>query len=126
MLNEKVGEVSYEGLIVSHNPPADVFSVTIKGGAGELKRGSVLALSTGTAGTGKMVLLGTDAATDETLTANCILAEDVDTTAGDTVALAYRTGHFNKQALITKTEFKAEHKEALRDVGILVSDALNY
>ena len=91
------------------------------------KRGTVLALSEGTAGGGKYVILGTAAASNETLTANCVLAEDVTVgTANDETAVAYRTGHFNSNALIMDAEhtFSAADKEALRGVGILISDAV--
>ena len=87
----------------------------------------MLALSTGTAGDNLMVMLGTTAATNETLTANCILAEDVEVgTTEDAVALAYRTGHFasNKLIVASGKTFGAADKEALRDVGILISEAM--
>lgn len=120
----------YDGLIYDINPSADVFTVKIrKQSSGEvtLKRGTVLALSTGTAGDNLMVILGTTAAENETLTANCILAEDVEVgAAADAVALAYRTGHFASNKLIAASgkTLGAEDKEALRDVGILISDAM--
>lgn len=73
-----------------------------------------------------MHILGTTVASD-TATANCILAEDVDATS-ETAALAYRTGHFATNKLIVKDEYTmtAADKEALRDVGILLSDAMEY
>lgn len=120
----------YDGLIYDINPPADVFAVKIRKQSSDavtLKRGTVLALSTGTAGDNLMVMLGTTAATNETLTANCILAEDVEVgTTEDAVALAYRTGHFasNKLIVASGKTFGAADKEALRDVGILISEAM--
>jgi len=120
----------YDGLVYDINPPADVFTVKIRKqstAAVTLKRGTVLALSTGTAGDNLMVMLGTTAATNETLTANCILAEDVEVgTTEDAVALAYRTGHFasNKLIVASGKTFGAADKEALRDVGILISEAM--
>ena len=113
-------------------PPAEPFSVVIRKGAAETtyKRGTVLALSSSD---GKYVILGTAAAsggdggTAETLTANAILAEDVTVgTANDETAVAYRTGHFNSNALIMDEDhtFSAADKEALRSVGILISDAV--
>ena len=131
-LDENLGTVDYDGLIVTNEPVADVFTVTIRKEASAkatLKRGTVLALSSGTAGDGKMVALGTTAASNETLTANCILAEDVEvgTTAGVTV-LAYRTGHFarNKLAVASGYTLKATDEEELRKAGILLSDAIEY
>lgn len=132
VLNEKIATVEYDGLIADIYPPADVYAVKIRKEASAettLKRGTVLALSTGTAGDGTFVILGTSAASNETLTANCILAEDVEVgTTADASALAYRTGHFASNKLIVKDEYelKAEDKEALRDVGILISDAMDY
>ena len=120
----------YDGLIYDINPPADVFTGKIRKQSSDavaLKRGTVLALSTGTAGDNLMVMLGTTAATNETLTANCILAEDVEVgTTEDAVALAYRTGHFasNKLIVASGKTFGAADKEALRDVGILISEAM--
>lgn len=122
-LNTEVATFEYDGLIVDSNPIADVFAVTVATGMGALKRGTVLARA---AKEGKMHILGTTVASD-TATANCILAEDVDATS-ETAALAYRTGHFATNKLIVKDEYTmtAADKEALRDVGILLSDAMEY
>lgn len=129
---ERIEASKHDGLIVDINPPADVMAVKIRketSAAATLKRGTVLALSTGTAGDGEYVILGTATASNEVLTANCILAEDVEVgTAAAATALAYRTGHFAKDKLIvaSSASFGAADKEALRDVGILVSDAMEY
>lgn len=124
-LDETLGTVGYDNLINGLYPPAEPFSVVIRKGSAETtyKRGTVLALS----GDGKYVILGTAAVSNETLTANCVLAEDVTVgTANDETAVAYRTGHFNSNALIMDAEhtFSAADKEALRGVGILISDAV--
>ena len=129
-LDETLGTVGYDNLINGSYPPAEPFSVVIRKGAAETtyKRGTVLALSSSD---GKYVILGTAAASGgdaaETLTANAILAEDVTVgTANDETAVAYRTGHFNSNALIMDEDhtFSAADKEALRSVGILISDAV--
>lgn len=63
-LNETIGAVNYDGLIVDNTPAADVFSVTIRKealAAATLKRGTVLALASGGSDPGKRVILGTDA-----------------------------------------------------------------
>ncbi|MDD2296632.1 MAG: hypothetical protein PHX79_02280 [Sphaerochaetaceae bacterium] len=117
----------HDGLIATAFPPADVFHITVRklSEAATLKRGSLLDLSSGTGGDSKYVIHGTTAGENETLTANCILAEDVEVgTASDVTALAYRTGHFVENKLILKTDatLAAGAKEALRDVGILLSD----
>ena len=75
-LDENIGTVDYDGLIVTNEPVADVFTVTIRKETSEkatFERGTVLALSSGTGGDGKMVALGTTAGSNETLTANAIL-----------------------------------------------------
>ena len=129
-LDENLGSVGYDGLIVANEPVADVFTVTIRkeaAAAATYKRGTVLALSAGTAG--KLVILGSTATTNETLTANCILAEDVEVgTTADVTVLAYRTGHFarNKLAVASGYTLKATDEEELRKAGILLSDAIEY
>lgn len=130
-LDENLGSVGYDGLIVANEPVADVFTVTIRkeAAAATYKRGTVLALPAGTADDGKLVILGSTATTNETLTANCILAEDVEVgTTADVTALAYRTGHFarNKLAVASGCTLKATDEEELRKAGILLSDAIEY
>lgn len=130
-LDENLGSVGYDGLIVANEPVADVFTVTIRkeAAAATYKRGTVLALPAGTAGDGKLVILGSTATTNETLTANCILAEDVEVgTTADVTVLAYRTGHFarNKLAVASGYTLKATDEEELRKAGILLSDAIQY
>lgn len=131
-LDENLGNVGYDGLIVANEPVADVFTVTIRKeatAAATYKRGTVLALPAGTAGDGKLVILGFTATTNETLTANCILAEDVEVgTTADVTVLAYRTGHFarNKLAVASGYTLKATDEEELRKAGILLSDAIEY
>ena len=132
-LDENLGSVGYDGLIVANEPVADVFTVTIRReatAAATYKRGTVLALSAGTAVDGKLVILGSTATTNETLTANCILAEDVEVgTTADVTVLAYRTGHFARNKLIfggSSYTLKPADEEALRAAGILLSDALDY
>lgn len=131
-LDENIGTVDYDGLIVTNEPVADVFTVTIRKETSEkatFKCGTVLALSSGTGGDGKMVALGTTAGSNETLTANAILCDDTEIgTAADVEATAYRTGHFARNKLIFSGEYtlKPADEEALRAAGILLSDALDY
>ena len=89
----------------------------VAGGQGVLERGTLLATADG--GMKKI-----SAAT--TGKANAVLAEPVDTTDGAAVAVAYRTGHFNANKLIVADgyEITDTDKEALREAGILVSDAV--
>lgn len=131
-LSKKLGEMNFDGLFTDVVPAVQVRGGTIRKqttSAVTLKRGTILAKSYGTAGDGKLVILGSTAATNETLTANCILAEDVEVgTTTDVTVLAYRTGHFarNKLAVASGYTLKATDEEELRKAGILLSDAIEY
>ena len=131
-LSKKLGEMNFDGLFTDVVPAVQVRGGTIRKqttSAVTLKRGTILAKSYGTAGDGKLVILGSTATTDETLTANCILAEDVEVgTTADVTVLAYRTGHFarNKLAVASGYTLKATDEEELRKAGILLSDAIEY
>lgn len=117
-----VGAFTPDNLINSFQPPALTFGVKIRAGQGELARGSVLGLSSA----GDYVILGTAAGSGETIAANCILTDPVDTSGADpTSAVAYRTGHMNRNALIVADgyTFSAADEEELRKGGILLSDA---
>lgn len=121
-LDENIGTVGYDGLIVDNIPDADVVSVTIAGGSGVLKRGTVI---TGTPGDEMAPLAEAAAATN----ALYILTDDIDA-SGETavVATAYRTGHFARGKLIVGDGYtlsKAD-EELLRKSGILLSAALDY
>lgn len=105
-LHEKLGSVTPENLIAKLDPPALKEAGVIRklGTAGTLKRGTLLAKSSGSAGDGKLVVFGTSAATNETLTADCILVNDVDVgTTSDENALVFVSGNFNEDALILKS-----------------------
>ena len=131
-LSKKLGEMNFDGLFTDVVPAVQVRGGVIRKqttSAVTLKRGTILAKSYGTAGDGKLVILGSTATTDETLTANCILAEDVEVgTTADVTVLAYRTGHFarNKLAVASGYTLKATDEEELRKAGILLSDAIEY
>lgn len=115
-LCNKVGEIGQDNLIAKLFPPATTFGVTVPAGAGVLARGTVLALVDGA-----YAVLGAD----NTGKANCVLADEVDASGDvDAVGVAYRTGHFNRKALIVADgyELTADDKEELRKGGILLSD----
>lgn len=124
-MDETIGTMNYDGLIHDAKHNLDVQGVKIRAAQGALKRGTVLALSSGVAGDGKYVILGTAALADETLTASCILTDDVDATA-EAFAVAYRSGHFNTNALIVKEGYTitAADKNNLRDGGVFLSAAV--
>lgn len=121
--DESLGSMTYDNLIASDALPLLTGPRKIKASQGTLKRGTLLALSTGTAGTGEMVIFGTAAGGSETLTANAVLCDDVDTGTSDAVtAMVYLTGHFQKAGLTVKEggKIKAADFEALRGVGIII------
>lgn len=115
-LNRVVAEVGADNLVNSAFK-TDSFHVTVASGQGVLKRGTALAKNAA----GKMVILGTASAT-----ANCILQKDVDATEADAVAVAYREGHFNADALIVQAEYTitAADKDEFRKNNIILSDSL--
>lgn len=115
-LCNKVGEVGQDNLIAKLFPPAETFGITVAGGEGELARGTVLALVDGS-----YVVLDADS----TGKANCVLADPVDASGEDGItAVAYRTGHLNRKALIVADGYTmtTADEEELRKGGILLSD----
>lgn len=127
-LSKSLGSMEYDGLIADINPKLVVSGGTIRklGTAGTIKRGTILAKSSGTAGDNKLVVLGTAAASDEVLTAYCILCDDVDVgTADDVTVPVYLAGCFNLNKCVTindHTITEAE-KDALRNGGIFFKAA---
>ena len=115
-LDENLGTVGFDNLINGLTPGAEVFTVQLAAGQGVLERGTLLATADG-----GMVKISEGT----TGKANAILAEAVDATEAVT-GIAYRTGHFNANTLIVADgyEITAADKEALRGVGILISDAV--
>lgn len=124
-LHEKLGSVEFEKLFAGMQPPAIVKHGTIRklGTAGTIKRGTLLAKSSGSGGDGKLVIFGTSAGSDETLTADCVLTDDIDvgTTADENVTV-YVGGCFNEAALImaANTTLTEADRDALRMKGILL------
>lgn len=115
-----LGTFTPDNLINSNVPVADVVTVSLAASQGVLPRG---ALITGTAGAALSLVKAALVATDATY----VLADETDATAA-TKAVAYRTGHFNVEGLVTGSEYAltAADKEILRGQGILVSDAIDY
>ena len=114
-LNQQVADVQFDNLVNSAHE-TNACHVTVAAGQGVLKRGTALAINAD----GKAVVLGTEGAT-----ASWVLAKDVNATE-ETVAVAYREGHFNADALIVKVDYTltAKDKEDFRKVGILLSESL--
>lgn len=116
-LNETIGSVEFDGIINSACH-ADVVTVQLAAGTGVLKRGTIV---TGTAGGA----LAPVSAAINAANGAYILTDDTDVSVA-TVATAYRTGHFNRNKLITNGSYAitAADEEVLRAAGILLSDAI--
>ena len=124
-LHEKIGSVTPENLFAGLDPRALTKAGILRklGTAATLVRGTLLAKSSGSAGDGKLVIFGTTAATNETLTADCVLAEDVEVgTSVDEPALVYITGNFIEDELVLATgaSLTEDDRDALRVRGILL------
>ena len=124
-LHEKIGVVTPENLFAGLDPRALTKAGVLRklGTAATLVRGTLLAKSSGSAGDGKLVIFGTTAATNETLTADCVLAEDVAVgTSADEPALVFITGNFNEDelTLASGASLTEADRDALRVRGILL------
>ena len=124
-LHEKLGVMEQENLFAGLEPHALTKAGVIRklGTAGTLKRGTLLAKSSGSAGDGKLVIFGTSAASNETLAADCVLVRDIDVgTANDENALVYISGNFNEDALILASgaSLTEADRDALRIRGIIL------
>ena len=118
-LHTKVGVMEYEKLFASTKPAALVRGGTIRklSAKATLARGTILAKSGGSAGDGKLVILGTTAATNETLTPDCILCDDIEVgTTDDENVVVYVEGSFNEEALIVAENYTITEadRDALR------------
>jgi hypothetical protein len=126
---EAMGEMKYANIWNSADVPIITGLRTIRklSAAATYKAGTALALSGGTAGDGKLVILGTAAESNETLTANCILAEDVEIgTDADVQALVFLSGHANANKLTVASShtITAAEIEAFRAAGIYLENAM--
>lgn len=132
-LIENLGAVNFDNLFAENAPESDVVTVKLAASQGVLKRGSVISgepggnMSLVSAALAPTVTVAGSSGTISKLTAY-ILADDVDTgTSGAVTAVAYRTGHFNRNALIVGSSYTLTDadEEFLRGLGILLSDALD-
>lgn len=116
-LDSVAGTVTYDNLVFSTDVQILKKPIIVKSGAGVLVKGTALAIDSSS----KMNILGT-----ASCTANCILAEDIDATSADTQAMAFISGHFNKQKLTVANAYTVTNAdvEAFRNAGIFLSDAV--
>ena len=127
-LSKSLGTMEFDGLIADINPKLVVSGGTIRklSKSDTIKRGTVLAKSGGTAGYNKLVVLGTAAASNEVLTACCILCDDVAVgTTDDVIAPVYLMGCFNSNKVTVADSYtmKEADKDALRNGGIVFKAA---
>lgn len=133
-LSEKLGEMTFDGLITDIKPAPEVRGGVIRklSAAATLKRGTILAKSSGTAGDGKpagdgkLVVLGSTAKENETLTPDCILCDDIDVgTAADEKVAVYTAGCFDigKVTVASAYNITEGDKDNLRMRGIVFKAA---
>ncbi len=128
-LKTVLGPMEYENLFAGNEPAALVRYGVIRklGTAATLKRGTILAKSSGTGGDGKLVILGTTAGSNETLTPDCILADDIEVgTSNDENVNVYVEGNFNEDNLIVDTGYTIteDDRDALRLRRIYLGDVM--
>ena len=124
-LSKKIGEMAYDGLVTDVAPQVIVAGGTILKGATEATyvRGTLFAKS---ASTGKLVIFGTTADQGDTLTADCILCDDIKVgTSADAKAAVYIGGCFDPNKLTVKTGATITEavKDVLREKGIILKAA---
>lgn len=127
-LSKSLGTMEFDGLIADITPKLVVSGGTIRklSKTDTIKRGTVLAKSGGTAGDNKLVVLGTAAASNEVLTAYCILCDDVAVgTTDDVIAPVYLMGCFNSNKVTVADSYTMTEadKDALRNGGIVFKAA---
>ena len=129
-LDESLGSADYNDIFAAATPTPHVATVKLADTQGVLKRGTLVS---GTAGGELSIVaaaLATTASGTGTITVSSpavyVLAEDIDTGTGDAVmAAAYKTGHFRREALITKSYTLTDADfQYLRTQGILTTDSL--
>lgn len=129
-LYKKVDDMSYDKLISGMTPPPKTAAGVLAklGAAAAYSRGTVLCRSSGAGGDGKLKILGTAAASNETLTPDCILCDGVDIgTADDVNAAVYVAGCFNPEALTVKEGYAITQDDIdkLRERGLYLAALLD-
>lgn len=124
-LSEKLGEMTFDGLITDIKPAPEVRGGVIRklSAAATLKRGTILAKSSGD---DKLVVLGTAAVSNETLTPDCILCDDIEVgTAADEKVAVYTAGCFDIGKVTVSASYTITEgdKDNLRMRGIVFKAA---
>ena len=124
-LSKKLGEMSYDGLLVGTTPAPQVGGAIIRrlGEAATLKRGTILAKSSTN---GMLVVLGTEGQDSEQLEPYGILTDDIEVgTTADVTVTIYIAGCFNLAKCIVKEGYTMTEadKDALRKYSIIFKEA---
>lgn len=127
-LSKKLGEMNFDGLFTDVVPAVQVRGGVIRKqttSAVTLKRGTILAKSYGTAGDGKLVILGSTAANNETLTPDCVLCDVLPCTDADEKVAVYTAGCFDPDKVTVAESYTISQtdKDNLRMRGIVFKDA---
>lgn len=125
LMNKPSYDVTPDKLIIDFRHPLDINTVQVAANQNTLKRGTVLSIVEPTK---DYVVYGSVLAEGQTAKANCIIADDVDTTSTEAkvTAVVYISGNFNKNELIVKdgSTLDASNIEHLRNAGIYVSSSI--
>ena len=110
-LHKHVGDMEFDGLITDIYPHTRVGGGVIRKPSGEepvtYKRGTLLAVSGGTAGDGALVIMGSEAEENETLTPFGILCDDIEvSTDADEKVSVNVSGCFDPDKLIVADEYE--------------------
>ncbi len=113
-----VGSIGQDNLIAHIEPKAHTCGINVKEDAGALKRGTVLYRTED----GSYAVYGGQEGKEPSI----ILTEDTDPSVA-TAAVGYRTGYFNRYALIFAEGYTMTNADVdtMRKYGILVSDFLD-
>jgi len=127
-LNQKIGEMNYDGLISDINPPIQVRGRTIAKQDTEMtyKRGTIFAKGQGNK---KLYVLGSTATTESgTLLQDCVLCDDITVGTDDDVTVAvYTAGCFNPSKTAAKADYTVTEtdKDELRKRNIVFKAAFD-
>jgi hypothetical protein len=120
---EVVANNEPDNLIAGHEVPLLTTGLVILEGQGTLERGTVLGVVSAS-GKGKLC---DNASADGSEVAKYVLPEDVDTSGGDVTLAVWKSGIFNRNAVIFGgDDTPADHEDELRDVNIHLRDSVNY
>lgn len=126
-----IGSTVQDNLIAKLVPTAETFGIRMAAGEGKLERGTVLFRNADNTYSvyGKAAAEADPEAgeSEETTSAvpSCILADPVDATDAAATAVAYRSGNFNRAALIFGSDtyvITADDEDALRKYDIILTD----